>query len=217
MPNISISATIVEDDTGRATEVSDVDLREFSKQIGLEQVAPGRYSILLAVNLLGGALSGVQNPAQVVHEIELLENNELGQFKAPIKNRHPPLRGLWHKHYQQSGLASLAMNVNKGLNQCGIPLFEKKMQEANEAGELRYLTPEDIPALVEDAVSGNRQRLAKRQALTGEWIIFAKHEGKNYYLTVATHDSAAHDNVRKEIDGVCCKEFPFLVQILDED
>ncbi len=199
-----------------STDVPEVNLSEFATLIGLEQIASGRYSLLLAANLFGGALSGVQNPAQIVREIELLEKNELGQFKTPIKNRHPPLKGLWHKHYLQDGLASLAMNVEKGLNQCGIPFFEKKIQEAKDAGELRYLTPEDVPALVDDVISGNRQRLANRQALSGEWIVFAKHEGQNYYLTVATHDCATHDRVREQIDEVCCKEFPFLVQLLNE-
>ncbi|QQQ50146.1 hypothetical protein JJQ97_22930 [Pseudomonas syringae] len=197
-------------------DIPEVDLGEFAKLIGLEQIAPGRYSVLLAAHLLGGALSGVQNPAKIIREIDLLEKNERGQFKPPIKNRHPPLKGLWHKHYLQDGLASFAMNVEKGLNQCGMPFFETKVQEAKDAGELRYLTPEDVPALVDDVISGNRQRLAERQALSGEWIVFARHEGQNYYLTVATHDRATHDQVREQIDEVCSKEFPFLTQMLNE-
>lgn len=195
-------------------EIPRVDLNEFARVIGLEQIAHGRYSTLLVANLLGGALSGHQNPAKIVREIELLESGELGQFKQPIQNRHPPLKGLWHKHYMQDGLASLAMNVDKGLNRYGMPFFEQKIKEAKEAGELRYLEPEDVPALVDDIVRGNRQRLAEQQALSGEWIIFAKHEGKNYYLTIATHDSATHQRVREQINHVCCIEFPFLAQML---
>lgn len=42
------------------------------------------------------------------------------------------------------------------------------------------------------------------------------HEGQNYYLTVATHDRATHDQVREQIDEVCSKEFPFLTQMLNE-
>ena len=37
---------------------------------------------------------------------------------------------------------------------------------------------------------------------------------KNYYLTIATHDNDTHERVRQQIDGVCCVEFPFLVQLL---
>lgn len=191
-----------------------IDPREFARLIGLDQVAPGRYSALLVANLLGGALSGRQNPAKIVREIELLEAGGTGQFKRPKQNRHPPLKGLWHKHYMQDGLASLAMNIDKGLNWFGTPFFEQKIREAEEAGELRYLEPEDVPALVDDIVSGNYRRLADKQALSGEWIVFAKHEGQNYYLTIATHDNDTHERVRQQIDDVCCVEFPFLVQLL---
>lgn len=195
-------------------DVSTIDGREFARAIGLEQIAPGRYSALLIANLLGGALSGIQNPAKIVREIELLEAGEAGQFKQPIQNRHPPLKGLWHKHYMQGGLPSLAMNIDNGLNWYGMPFFEQKIREAEEAGELRYLEPADVPALVDDIVRGNYRRLAEKQALSGEWIIFAKYEGQNYYLTVATHDKATHDRVRQQIDDLCCLEFPFLAQLL---
>lgn len=195
-------------------DAPEVNLSEFARMIGLEKIAHGRYSTLLAANLLGGALSGQQNPAKIVREIELLESGELGQFKQPIQNRHPPLKGLWHKHYMQDGLASLVMNVEKGLRRYGMPFFEQKIQEAKDASELRYLSPEDVPELVDDIIRGNRQRLSEQQALSGEWIIFAKHEGRNYYLTIATHDSTTHQLVREQIDHVCCKEFPFLAQLL---
>ncbi|MCU7645667.1 hypothetical protein [Pseudomonas piscis] len=193
-----------------------VDVRAFAESIGLNRAAPGRYSVLLVGNLLGGTLSGTQNPAKIVREIELLEQGELGQLKQPIQNRHPPLKGLWHKHYMQDGIPSLAMNVKKGMNRFGIPFFEQKVQESKDAGELRYLTPEDVPALVEEIVSGNRQRLADVQGLTGEWIVFAKHGGQNYYLTIATHDSDTHQHVREQIDQVCCIEFPFLAKLLSD-
>lgn len=197
-----------------AEDVPEVNLSEFARLIGLEQVAPGRYSTLLAANLLGGALSGWQTPSKIVREIELLESGALGQFKQPIQNRYPPLKGLWHKHYMQDGLPSLAKNVAKGLDRYEIPLFKQMIKEAEEAGEERFLALEDIPSIVEDVVSGNRQRLAEQQALSGEWIMFAKHEGQNYYLTIATHDSSTHDRVREQIDQVCCVEFPFLAQLL---
>lgn len=191
-----------------------IDATEYARQIGLERLVPGRYSALLVANLIGGALSGVQNPAKIVREIRQLEQGQLGRFKKPIQNRHPPLKGLWHKHYQQDGLRSYARNVEQGLKRLGIPFFAEKIREAEAAGEERYLQPEDVPALVDDIVEGNRQRLASRQELTGEWLIFAKHAGQNYYLTTAFHDATTHDRVRQQIDAVCCVEFPFLVDLL---
>ncbi len=194
--------------------ISEAEIHKFIELIGLKRAAPRRYSALLVANLLGGALSGMQNPAKIIHEIELLERGELGRFKKPIRNKHPPLRGLWHKHYMQDGLASMAQNIQKGLNWFDIPLFKQMIQDAENAGEERFVEPHHIPALAADIVGGNWQRLAERQALSGEWIVFAKHEGLNYYLTIATHNSDTHQHVREQIEQVCCVEFPFLSRLL---
>lgn len=194
----------------------DVDLQKFVRMIGLNTAAPGRYSTLLALQLLGGALSGHQNPAKIIREIEELEAGKPSRLKPPIQNRHPPLKGLWHKHYMQDGLASMAQNIQKGLTWFKSPLFKQMIRDAEDAGEERFIEPHHVPALVEDIVSGNWQRLAERQALSGEWIVFAQHEGQNYYLTIATHDSATHQHVREQIDQVCCIEFPFLTKLLTD-
>lgn len=193
----------------------DAELQSFRQFTRLEQVAPGRYSFLLLLSLFGGWKSGMVDPRKVVHEIKLLENGEASTLKPPIQNRHPPLKGLWHKHYLEDGLASLAMNVKKGLKAYGMPYFDRKIAEAEAAGETRYMTDEDLQALAADVVHGNLGRLREAEAMTGEWILFAKHEGKNYYLDITTHDKSFHDHVRNNIDAVCCHEFPFLKQLLE--
>jgi len=192
------------------------ELQEFANQIGLEQAAPGRYSLLLVLGLFGSVKAGVLNPAKVVHEIRALEGiGPPSQLKPPRQNKHQPLKGLWHKHYLEDGLRATAMNVQKGLNRHGMPLFEQRIRETEAAGETRYLTAEDIPALVNDVIGGNLERLATAKALTGEWIVFAQHEGRNYYLCLATHEPSTHDHVRRQIDAVCCLEFSFLSSLLD--
>lgn len=46
--------------------------------------------------------------------------------------------------------------------------------------------------------------------LTGEWIVFAKHQGQNYYLTLATH-TTEDQHTFDEISSMAHGEFPFLV------
>lgn len=114
----------------------------------------------------------------------------------------------------QGNLRWLALNVQNALKQYEIPVFKQKIREAEEAGEVRYLSAEDTPLIVRDAVEGNLQCRSNDRQLTGEWVVLAKHEGRNYYLTMATHDKATHASVRQQIDTVCCREFPFLQELL---
>ncbi|WP_025647747.1 hypothetical protein [Paraburkholderia fungorum] len=187
----------------------------FARFIGLEQAAPGRYSMLLVLGLFGGYQSGMLNPAKVVHEIHALEGiGPPSKLKPPIQNKHPPLKGLWHKHYLEDGPRAMALNILKGLKRYSIPVFQQRIDAAKAAGEERYVMPEDIEAIATDAVHGNWMRLAAAEALTGEWIVYAKYEGQNYYLALATHDSSTHDQVRQQIDALCCQEFPFLADLL---
>jgi hypothetical protein len=55
---------------------------------------------------------------------------------------------------------------------------------------------------------------ARAQELTGEWIVFAKHEGKNYYLCLAGHDEG-DDHIFARISDGCAYEFPFLSDVLN--
>lgn len=108
----------------------------------------------------------------------------------------------------------MARNVKKGLNLHGLPVFDEMIQAANSAGEERYLTPEDIPRITDDVISGNLSRLAASSDMTGEWLLFTGFAGKKYYLGLCTHEKEFHENVRRNIDNLCCQEFPFLSKIL---
>jgi len=202
--------------TARAANGEDMspELINFANVIGLEAAAPSRYSILLVIELFGGCKSGRLNPAKVIHEIKALEGiGAPSQLKPAIPFKRPPLKGLWHKHYLEDGLSSMAFNLKRGFDKYGIPLFKQRMREAQETGEERYVTTEDCKLLADDVVQGNWMRLASASALTGEWIVYAQHEGANYYLCIGRHDSG-DDNLRKQIDAVCCQEFPFLGTLL---
>lgn len=193
-----------------------VDLENFVRLIGLDQAAPGRYSMLLVLGLFGGLQSGFLNPAKVINEIKALEGNgRASQLKAPIQNKYPPLKGLWHKHYLAGGLSSMARNLKNGLIKDGLPWLDQLVQDAERSGEERYITEEHAKMIVKDAVHDNWLRRASAAELTGEWIIFAKHDARNYYLALASHDQSGHHMLRSQIDALCCHEFPFLKELLD--
>ena len=185
--------------------------------MGLNRVAPGRFSSLLVLEVFGGFKAGTVDPTKVASEINALEQGRTTGLKEPIQNKHPPLKGLWHKHYLENGIRSVALNVLRGLNSIGSPAFQQKIKEAEAAGETRYFTSEDVGWLVRDVTEGNLGRLRQQNRITGEWIIFAKHEEKNYYLSLATHDVSTHERVRQNIEAVCYSEFPFLRELLENE
>ena len=193
------------------------NLENFARFIGLDQAAPGRYSMLLVLGLFGGLQSGFLQPAKVINEIKALEGKgKPSQLKPPIQNKYPPLKGLWHKHYLAGGLRSMARNLKNGLIKDGLPWLDQLVQDAERSGEERYITEEHVKMIVKDAVHDNWLRRASAAELTGEWIIFAKHDDRNYYLALASHDQSGHDMLRSQINALCCHEFPFLKELLDQ-
>jgi hypothetical protein len=62
-------------------------------------------------------------------------------------------------------------------------------------------------------VDGLEER-ALAQRLTGDWIIFAKRDGENYYLDLATHEEAEgpanSERLMQKLQAGCQSEFPFL-------
>ena len=107
----------------------------------------------------------------------------------------------------------MAINLKIALKAHGIPVLEQMLKEAQESGEERYVTAQDVQTITSDAVHGNWMRRANAGQLTGDWVVYAQHEGQNYYLCIAKHgDSDEH--IREQIDVACTHQFPFLTDIL---
>jgi hypothetical protein len=51
---------------------------------------------------------------------------------------------------------------------------------------------------------------------TGEWIVFAKAQGQNYYLCLATHE-ASDEQTFDRIATHCIRDFPELMEWLQAD
>jgi hypothetical protein len=103
-----------------------------------------------------------------------------------------PLKGLWRKHWFQASF--LLTNLLNETEKHGEMLVRKHLN--SEFGRDRWigevvtdkLAGKLVHAVVNGALShrsGGAER--KRSRLTGEWIIFAKANGRNVYLTLAGH------------------------------
>lgn len=138
----------------------------------------------------------------------------------PTKPETPfsgPLTGLWHKHWFQASF--LVRNLAEEFGQRGMaPVFKRWTEQYGKRGWEGRLVDEEMAkliahAVVDDHLESRAGSAAKgaQSRLTGEWIIFAKSQGRNIYLTLGAH---GEDN--SEILSRCmpaAREFPELLAL----
>lgn len=169
-----------------------------------------RVSTPLAAKLLDRTNRNF-DPFAVLHELDHLEGlrpTSRTKRESPFKGPH--LQPFWHKHFFSS--RQLINNIGIRWNLAGggnKDLDRMILDVANAHGEN---SDQWIDQLVHRLVFDGYQERAAR-GLTGDWIIYAKHQGKNYYLDLATHDEGTSEravHLAKKLRDGCFAEFPFL-------
>ena len=146
------------------------------------------------------------DPAKIVAEVRLLDGygRSTGTKEATPFDR-PPLAGLWHKHYLADN--AVARNVQIGL---GGPKL-KRIPEI--AQPFMPITLKNIPDLARALINNVYIERQQRGKLTGQWIVFARHEDQNYYLCIGHHDDG--DSVVLQNVKACIQDFPFLRSVVE--
>jgi len=192
---------------GNETEQLDPEkLRELASFYQLDTLIPNRHTSLLVVNLyLLDKVSGV-NPAQAIEEIKILEGLAPSQQTKPATEfKGQFLKGLWHKHFLPALPSAFAHNI---LNHLGKNGLTHLVEEVFDPAKSSVVTQEMIDELAHRVVEQSIEERSAAGKLTGEWIIFAKENGKNYYICICPHTSG-DENIANNVK-VCTHEFPFL-------
>jgi hypothetical protein len=149
----------------------------------------------------------------VIFEIDHMERGVRTSTKPATLFKHRPLKGFWHKHFTSH--RHMLRNIGERWNIARGPgnhdLDRMIGEVATEAGNDPDVWPK---LLVYRFVMGALEERAAEQRSTGDWIIFAKHEGQNYYLDLAGHEEGEEgENARRlfeRIKASSAAEFPFL-------
>jgi hypothetical protein len=200
---------MTESQTIQSREVTEADLQGFSAILGLDRVAHGRCSRLFLFELYARHLAPIPgDPVKIAHEVASLEGQGApSRMKLADQFERLPLKGFWKQHYLVGGLASMAENIRLGFGPKKRDL--KRLIQAHHNPDTAGLPPEVIAKNLADAVSSLYLQRARAQSLTGEWIVFARRTGQNYYLCLGSHGD--DDAIRKKICDVCASEFPFIL------
>lgn len=154
---------------------------------------------------------------QIYDQIGMLEGAAMCRpmrTKKEVQFGPGPFEGLWHRHWTQA--AFMGKNLSQEFETFG-------MRDIMRAARSRYgekvrkglpIDDEGAKLIANAAVIDTYHSRARRHALTGEWIVFARVGARNIYLTLATH-------AESKIDPVAivsrCKlarlEYPELVEV----
>lgn len=174
------------------------------------RLTTGRCSSGLIAELEHRLVNRITNIFMITDEIAALDGASPARgtrTKPAAMFRRRLLKGLWHKHHLHSSLDATAKNV------------ANQWARAPETFEVPAgLTPEELWKVAGEIshriVLDGYQNRSNAGELTGEWLVYAKQDGVNYYLTLGTHtegDEAVWTRCR-----ACVGEFPDL-QILQEN
>ena len=95
-----------------------------------------------------------------------------------------------------------------GYGQKKTPRLDKIIKEAFERNTSGYADDEFINYIAHHTTIGAYEERTKK-TLTGEWIVFQKHNEQNYYLTLAAHNEG-DQNIYSRVKDVYEFDYPFL-------
>ncbi len=167
------------------TEITDEELNYFIQNninfLGLNTSNISQY-LLAQLYVLNDYMNF--DITNIVNQIKSLESNKKSSTKKETQFNRKPLKGLWHKHFFDAQYILKNIGAEFGLNYDGNKKLDKLLSKNDFNKFDDTMNKKIIYEIVDDVFLGRQ----KNRELTGEWIIFAKGKGSNYYLTLARHE-----------------------------
>ncbi len=176
-----------------------------------------RVSLVLALKLLDTSSRNL-DPTSVLRELDYLEGlKPTSRTKAETQFKGPILRPFWHKHFTSARHVAANIDIRWNLEGGGNKDLNRTIAEI---ASLTGAESDDwLDRLTHRLVLGGYEERASR-GLTGDWIIYGKHSGSNYYLDLATHEEGVGEEAPKLLDKLrngCRSEYPFLFDNQDSE
>ncbi|OCH04010.1 hypothetical protein [Aliivibrio fischeri] len=189
-------------------EISDEEFDKFECFSGVKWKINGEYSILFLADLMAfNELFNISSDDVLMTLNHYERGLNYSGTKSPSVFKRMPLKGLYHIHFYSPQYMTNNINIELGKN--GLQdiisdvLDNYKDFPADKKAEI----------MTERAISDSLEFRREKVKMTGEWVIYAKYKGKNYYLCLARHSDDDYA-IRKRIEKHCFDKFPFLKDIL---
>jgi hypothetical protein len=199
---------MTEGNAGPPVRLAPEEAQRIREQHFLDNLPNAVFSTLFLCQIAEFWRQRILDTSEIADEIRSLEGVDGPTNTKPAGPlERPPLRGLWHKHFFNARF--MAKNI---ANYWEVsPGKGRKLQhmidEEGAAEESGRFTDDLINRMSARVTDGYMLR-AEAGELTGEWIVFAKHEGKRYYLLIGQHGD--DQLIHRQLVEWCKPEFPFL-------
>jgi hypothetical protein len=171
--------------------MNDFTIHQTFEILGLHRIQNVKFSNLFVTQLQLGLNRGTVDSQKVVDQIQKIQNEALTAVKGVRQFEKEIVSGFFYSHWFETRFMGLNF----------INHWKLRSRKSPELKAMIMDTCNKFPALENDRLSkwnlageiarnfvnGFHER-SKNGKLTGEWIIFAKENGLNVYLTLASHN-----------------------------
>lgn len=168
---------------------SRTDLEEFtSDHLGFYGLDLSRISSIFIAQIMQIEAARVVNTFQILDEVKVLEGiKKVSSTQPATCFKKQPLKGLMKKHFIDASFIKQNLNAYFGYEYGGNRNLEDVIEKAFKNNTSGYVDDEFLNYLAHETTIGALDKRRVQKKMTGEWIVFQKYNGLNYYLTVASH------------------------------
>jgi hypothetical protein len=161
-----------------------------------------RISTVLLAQAYAFEINRIFDTFDLTQPIKVLEGaGASSSTPAEDQFRHAPLAGLYKKHFTSARF--LPKNLLNFLrSKEGGRHFDNAWDEAAKVSGSEYIDEIFTKHLTHHMVVDPIETKSASNEMTGEWVVFHKHEGANYYLTFAFHIET-NDEIHQRVVTAC--------------
>lgn len=161
-----------------------------------------RIGTILLTQAFSFAVNRVFSTFDLTAPIKALEGLRSSCTTGPEDQfQHPPLTGLYKKHFTSPRFIPTNL-INFLRSKEGVRHFNEVWGKATQASGTGYIDDIFTKYLTHHMVFPPIEMKNSTNRMTGEWVVFHKHEEKNYYLTFASHRET-NDEIYKRVALGC--------------
>lgn len=181
-----------------------------SKHIGFFGLDLKRISSVLLVQLFQIERGRFISVFSVTDELQSMEGLRPKRgTRAAEPFRGSVLKGLQKKHFTDAQFLHENMGAHFEMRNGGNARLKALVARAFDQNTSGFVDDDFCNTLAHFSTVAAIEERARTNRLTGEWIVFHRHHGENFYVTLASHREP-DEEILKRVQSACSSDrFPF--------